>query len=279
METRTIETTSLDIETPPLFSIRWSAVIAGVAVGLGVNLLLLLLGATAGFAVYGVGQRPEGTTISLAAAVWNGFSMLISAFVGGYVAARASGLRRTADGLLHAVTSWGASMLFYAILTTTVAGNALSGAFGMAAATFTATGNPEASMAELLGGFERGDRPATIRMLRERFGLSEDQAARMADRALALRGENAGASPREATGAPGATTTPLTSEDVNVAARTATAASALLSAVILLSLASGLGGGMVGVHGSLKRSRPGPGGRRQVIRTHTDQGLPTAGAG
>ncbi len=263
METRTVETTNYDTDsTPPLFGIRWAAVIAGLAVGLGVHLLLLLIGAAAGFAVYGGGERPDGGSVSLAAAIWSSISLLVAAVIGGYVAARASGLRRNADGVLHAVASWGASMLCYALLTGTVAGNALTGAFGMAAASagVVSAQTSESSMSELLAGLERGDRVGSVRMLRERFGFTSEQAERLADRALATIG---------GTGSAGA------NANVNDAAQAASATSAWLSLVILLSLAAGAGGGLIGARGSLKRSRPGHY-RERVVSTHTGHHMPTA---
>lgn len=265
METRTVDTTNYDYDaTPPLFGIRWAAVIAGLAVGLGVHLLLLLIGAAAGFAVYGGGERPDGESVSFAAAIWNSISLLIAAVIGGYVAARASGLRRNADGVLHAVASWGASMLCYAVLTGTVAGNALTGAFGMAAASagVISSQTSESSMSELLAGLERGDRAASVRMLRERFGLPSEQAERLADRALAMTGGTGNSTEANA--------------NLNDAAQAASATSAWLSLVILLSLAAGAGGGLIGARGSLKRSRPGHH-RERVVSTQSSHHMPTAG--
>ena len=90
--------------------ISWSAVIAGLAVGVALQLLLLL----AGVAVGGLVVEPGSNTaqqMSASAAIWSGVSMLIAAFVGGYVASRSSGLRRKGDGVLHGVVSWAASTL------------------------------------------------------------------------------------------------------------------------------------------------------------------------
>lgn len=270
METRTSSAGLIESETAPIYSVSWGAVIAGLAVGLGVHLLFLLLGASAGLAVYGAGMRPEGETVSLAAAIWNGVSMLISALVGGYVAARACGLRRTSDGVLHALASWGITMLFFAVLTTSVAGNALSGAYGMAAASDLSRASPETTINQLIGSVERGDRAATIRLLRDRFGLNADQATSIADRALAMS--------RSGTAQGGATTEGRADDAISQAARGASAASIWLSLVVLLSLGAGVGGGVMGAHGNLNRSLPSDTARRRtVIRRHTREGLPTMG--
>ncbi|HEX7633684.1 MAG TPA: hypothetical protein VF427_00210, partial [Noviherbaspirillum sp.] len=72
-------------------AIRWGAVIAGVAVGLSVQLVLTLLGIATGLSTVNLSQ---GETVGTGPLLWAGFSMLVSAFVGGYVAARMSGLKR-----------------------------------------------------------------------------------------------------------------------------------------------------------------------------------------
>lgn len=264
METRTVETTSFDADSFRLCGIRWAAVLAGLAVGLGVHMLLMLIGAAAGLAVYGAGVFPDGRTVPLAAALWSSISLLVTAAIGGYVAARTSGLRRTADGVMHAIAAWGASVLFYALLTGVVAGSTPAGAFGMAAVStgITTTQSAETSMSELLVELERGDRDASVRLLRERFNLTPEQAERVADRGLSMFRTPGGSG-----------------SDANLsnAAQAASATSAWLSLIILLSLLAGAGGGMLGARGSLKRSRPGAGHYREHHVIHTpDHGIPTA---
>lgn len=267
-ETRTAEAPGIDVESNPLYSIRWSAIFAGLAVGLGVHLLLMLIGVSAGLAVFGAGERPEGQTISVAAAVWNTISMLISAFVGGYVAARSSGLRRTSDGMLHGVVSWGATVMVVAFLTGSVTGNALGSMFGFAsttAATQAASpGSPSVSIPELLSSIQRGDRAATVAMLQERFGMTAEQANRVADQAAMMVGQ--------AQTAPG-----TTSEQVTDTAQAATAASVWLAAAILLSLLSAAGGGLMGAHGAQRRATPVGMGKRHVTTRTVRREVPTAG--
>lgn len=270
METRTIETSTLDADRPPLYSIRWAAVFAGLAVGLGLHLVLLLIGIAAGLVVVGLGDQADGGEVSITiAAVWNSIILLVAALSGGYVAARASGLRRSADGVLHAVAAWGASMLCYALIAGSVAGSTLAGTFGMAPTPASvATGqSTESSMSELLTGLERGDRAGSVALLRDRFGLTAEQAERVADRALAMLG-GAGS--------------PESDTNLSDAAQVASVTSAWLSLIILLSLAAGAGGGLIGARGSLKRSRPGHYREHHVVRTHTSPGqdmpgMPTAG--
>lgn len=266
-ETRTAETPGIDVESNPLYSIRWSAIFAGLAVGLGVHLLLMLIGVSAGLAVFGAGERPEGQTISVAAAVWNTISMLVSAFVGGYVAARASGLRRTSDGMLHGVVSWGATVMVVAFLTGSVTGNALGGMFGLASTTAAtqaaAPGSPGVSIPELLTSIQSGDRAATVAMLQERFGMTPEQANRVADQAATMIGQGQ--------------TAPGMSEQVTDTAQAASAASVWLAAAILLSLLSAAGGGLMGAHGAQRRATPVGMGKRHVTTRTVRREVPTAG--
>jgi hypothetical protein len=266
METRTLETSSFDSAGAPLSGIRWAAVFAGLAVGLGVQLLLMLIGVAFGFAVYGAGGRPEGASLSVAAATWNTISLLIAALIGGFVAARASGLRRSVDGMLHGVVAWGAAMLFFAIVTGSLTGGAVSGLLGLTTPPTASAGADVSTMGDLLSGLERGDRSATVTVLRDRFGLSQAQAEQIADRALAM------------TAGPGVAP-PAASDDLNDAALTASAASAWLSVMILLSLAAGAGGGLLGARGARKRALPGHGhGEPRTVHTRTTQhDIPVAG--
>src|SRR4051812_13856075 len=90
------------IRRPYFSAISWGAIFAGVVVGLSINLLLNLLGIAAGLMSVDVASgRLPGANAPMWAAIWNGISMLIAAFAGGYVAARMSGLKRRSDGILH----------------------------------------------------------------------------------------------------------------------------------------------------------------------------------
>lgn len=261
-----METTGVETEHTPVYSgLRWGGVIAGFAVGVGIHLLLTLAGVAAGLAVYGAGARPEGSNISVAAVLWNTISMLIASFVGGYVAARSSGLRRSSDGLLQGVVSWGATVLFFAVVTGSFTGKAVTGLFGAATTATTAAvaSGADSTMAEFIASIERGDRGGAIGVLRNRLGMSADQAASTVDQMLAMRGE--AASP------------PVDSEAVSDAAQAASVASIWLSAAILLSLLAGAGGGVVGARGARQRSLPGSYGERRSLQSRVHQVPTTAG--
>src|SRR3569623_337318 len=112
----------------PLFpAVRWGAVLAGVAVGISTQLVLALLGIASGLSAIDVTQGENHS--ATAPLLWAGLSMLISAFIGAYVAARMSGLMRKVDGVLHGAVSLAVTTLLFAVLATSVSGSLLSGIF------------------------------------------------------------------------------------------------------------------------------------------------------
>lgn len=245
--TRTTTTTA-ELSRPPLETLRWSAIFAGLVVGIATNLVLLLLGAAAGLAVFSIGNT-SGSGVSMAAAVWNAICMVIAAFAGGYVAARTAGMRRNADGILHGVVAWGVTMLISAFFVTSVAGATLGALLG-------ATSPIERSAsAEIASKIDKGDREQAISVMRERLGLSSEQASRLVDQALALSGREESASPEGRVAA-------------EETLRTASMASGWLSGAILLSLFAAMGGGLYGAHGARRE------GRRHVTVTTTGPGVP-----
>ncbi|MES2538223.1 MAG: hypothetical protein V4632_20375 [Pseudomonadota bacterium] len=196
----------------PLFSaIRWGAVLAGVAVGVSVQLVLTLLGIATGLSATDVAS---GESVGAGPLIWAGFSMLIAALVGGYVAARMSGLRRKADGILHGVVSWAVTTLLFATLAGSAGGNMLSGIFSAAnqnIASSSAGGGggiadllrsqlgPNASPAALqtVQQYIRdGRRNDAISYMVGEMGVEQGRATTIVDQALILTGSPEQASPQ-----------------------------------------------------------------------------------
>lgn len=222
----------------PVRALRWGAIAAGLAVGIATNLFLVLLGAAAGLAMFGTGNEPGGNEIPIAVAIWNTVSMIAAAFAGGYVAARSAGMRRNSDGILHGVVAWGATLLISVFFLSSIAGATLGSMFGMNTAAVE-----RMTSSEIVGNIDQGNRQEAINMMRDRLGLTGEQASRMVDQALVLSGQANRAAPqnREAT---------------RDTLRTASVASGWLSGAIFLSLFAAIGGGLLGARGS-----------RRVVRT------------
>jgi hypothetical protein len=212
-----------------LSPISWPAIFASLAVGISVMLLLTLAGVAIGFTVVEPGaDLPRAITVG--AAVWQTISMLIAALVGGYVAARLSGLRRTADGVLHGAVSWGATTVLYAALATTALGTLTAGMFGLlapgtertAAAPSVATGDSEQAQRTLEG-----------------IGLNTEQARTIIDKL----------------NAPAAASTPAARQPAEEAADSVGTATGWLSATVLLSLVLSVIGGAMGPRGTRRVNR------------------------
>jgi hypothetical protein len=110
----------------PLPLVRWGSVFCGLAFGIALHLLLMVAGTALGLGLIDA----SAPVIGFGDFVWNAASMLVAAFFGGYVAARVSGMRRTADGLLHGAVAWGATTVLFAVLTLTSLGPAVDELFG-----------------------------------------------------------------------------------------------------------------------------------------------------
>jgi len=236
----------------PLFpSIRWGAVLAGVAVGISVQLVLTLLGIASGLSLTSVqtGEAP-GT----GAMVWAGISMLISALIGAYVAGRMSGLKRKTDGMLHGVVSWAVTTLLFVVLATSAGGSLLAGLFssvGQGASTMAQGGggvtamlnrqlgttiSPDA-MRTLQGHIAAGRRDQAIDYMSSNMGVQRDRASTVVDQALILSGSPEQASPAGRAAA-------------DRAIRGASVAAWVVFGAVALSLVLSLIGGLLGAMGA-----------------------------
>jgi hypothetical protein len=95
--------------------VRWSGVMAGMSVGIGTYVLLILIGTCAGLAALSVGGGAQ-IDVQGAALLWNLCSALAASIFGAALAARAADLRRHTDGILHGLVVWGVSVLVAALL-------------------------------------------------------------------------------------------------------------------------------------------------------------------
>lgn len=236
MQLEISDTSTTGVHRMPLSAIRWTAILAGLVVGVATHLLLMLLGTSIGLAAVDVGEDVGGATIPIAAGVWNTVSMVIAAFVGAYVAARSAGMRRASDGILHGVVSWGLTMLLTAFLATTAIGAIMGTFFSSPTARNAAAQNAPAA-AQAARSISEGDRAEAISSLQSRLGISSEQAGKLVDQALILSGREENASPAGR-------------ETAQNTLRTGAMASGWLTAAILLSLLAAIFGGWLGAKGT-----------------------------
>jgi hypothetical protein len=109
--------------------LSWGGVFAGVAVGFALQIVLLLIGAAAALPVFDPGHPAMPTSLAFVVGVWDVASMALAALVGGYIAARASGLRRTGDGVMHGAALWGTMTVLSAGLVLTESGGGFGGLY------------------------------------------------------------------------------------------------------------------------------------------------------
>ena len=234
---------------PLLSSIRWSAVIAGVAVGISVQLLLTLLGIASGLSMTSV---QEGEVPGAATLIWAGIALLLSGFVGAYVTGYMCGLKRRTDGMLHGVVSWSVTTLLFVMLATSAGGSLLSGVFSGVGSTSNAiaqggtAGVLRALINNEIGGevsnesirtlqqqLANGQRDQAIDYMGTNLGLRRDRASAIVDQTFILSGspERASVQGREA---------------ADRAIRNASLAAWLVFVAVVLSLALSLVGGALG---------------------------------
>ena len=158
--------------------VRWGAIFAGWAVGLATQLVLTLLGLAIGAWSIDLQDSEPAGGVPIGTGIWTGISMLISAFVGGYITARMSGSSLRSDGLYHGVVVWGVNWLVFAWLTTTAMATILGGVFSAFGATLQSFGQGattvvSAAASQLSGG---------------NFSLSMDDLRRQVESTLAATG-------------------------------------------------------------------------------------------
>ena len=187
-------------------TLRWGAILAGVAAGLSTQLLLAMLGLASGLSLT---QLSEGVAPGSSTLLWSILSLLVAAVVGSYVAGRVSGLSRKTDGILHGLVTWSVSTLLFVLMATSLGGTLISGIF-YDVGQGTATSNQAASSIGFVGMLNRqigsnlspqdfrvlqedilsGKRDTAISFLTTRSGLRTDKAAAIVDQALILSGQS-----------------------------------------------------------------------------------------
>lgn len=276
METQTFGSRTTE-KRAPFPWISWGAIFGGLASGLAVYLLLALLGLAAGLSAINPQSAEPVGKVPLMTGIWTSISLLLSAFAGGYVAARMSGLSRLADGLFHGLVAWGVSTLFFAFLVTTSIGSILGGAFsvlgqaskavaGGAAATaggVAGSSSAQTQLATLLKGsagggdisqksirnlqqqLQSGDRDGAINVMVNQMGFTQDRAEQMVDKGMALFGS----------------TQNLPEKGQQAASSAVSGLSKIswsLFIGVLLSMALSLVGGAIGSKATVKRRNPLP---------------------
>lgn len=140
---------SAAVPIPFVRRISWAAIIAGLAVALGIELLLSLLGIGIGAStIHAVsGESATASGLGIGSGIWFLMSTLIALFAGGWIAGRMAGMPRAIDGSLHGIIAWSLTTLATAYLLTTAVGGILGGATGLLGSALGAAGSGVAAVA------------------------------------------------------------------------------------------------------------------------------------
>lgn len=240
-------------------AVRWGAILAGVAVGISVQMVLTLLGIATGLTMT---EFNAGETVGRGPLLWAGFSILASAFVGGYVSARMSGLKRKIDGILHGAVSWAVTILIFLVLATSAGGLLLSGMFNTVASGGGSTLNgmggnlafgslfsnqtggttiDSATMRRIQQLIQSGQREEAIVAVMGAMSIDRGRAGAIVDQALILSGSQEKASPQA-------------KATIDAAKRSVGNAAWAAFITLALSMALSIIGGMVGAVTSQRRT-------------------------
>lgn len=136
-----------DIRTIAINDINWGAVLAGVAIGLILQLLLNMLGLGFGLATLdpGTSDNPSAAGFGIGAAIWWVLSALFASYTGGWIAGRLAGKPKESTAGLHGVTSWAVTSLIVIYMLSSAVSSVVGGAFG-------ALGGAASGIARTAGG-------------------------------------------------------------------------------------------------------------------------------
>ena len=284
------QTTPVAVPTAGLRRISWGAVLAGAVFVIAVQVSLSLLGLGIGLSTVdpAAGDVPQATSFGLGAGIWWVVSNLIALVIGGYVAARLSGMPLRGDGIIHGLLTWAVTLLITIYLLTTSVGTIVGGAFNAVGNTLSTLGQgvaeavPQAldvagmspeqiqqQAEELLRPEQPGQlsaeqaRGELVDALRQMVTGSEQEAAQARERATTLIAQQAGISPEQANQRLEQLTAEVQRRADQAAAQATEAADATASAAssasiwafvaFVLGAAAGALGGAMGTRNRLER--------------------------
>jgi len=127
----------VDVAQVPLRdSIRWGPILAGLVTALATLLFLTVIGVALGLSALGGDNNPQNNnpqTWGTAAGIWGGLTLLVSFFLGGWMAGRTAVAPLESNGVINGFVTGAATLLLLVWLATT----AITGALGFFASTIS----------------------------------------------------------------------------------------------------------------------------------------------
>ena len=110
----------------------WGAILAGAVTALVVQMILAMIGVSAGLtsvSAASAGDNPTAGTLSLGAGLWWAFSGIFASAAGGFLAGRLSGTPTGRVAGYHGLTAWAVTTLVVVYLMSSALGSLVGGAF------------------------------------------------------------------------------------------------------------------------------------------------------
>jgi len=157
--------------------ISWSAIVAGTALGWALFSLIGLIGAAIGLAKFDPYSTNPANGLGAGSGIVGVIALLVSSFLGAYLAVRIAGDRRRSEALLHGALCWAFSLLIGGML-------ALGAARTAAQSAATVASGPRAQA--------RAERETNARRNTGPTQVDRDRAADATDTAAKTTGAAAG---------------------------------------------------------------------------------------
>lgn len=123
--------------------LSWGAAFAGVVIAVAVQLVLGILGTGIGLSMVDPveGTTPGATGFGIGAGIYWLITTILALGLGGYAAARVSGVTERFDALVHGLVVWGVTLILTLYLLTSAVGGIIGGAFRTVGAVAGAAGS------------------------------------------------------------------------------------------------------------------------------------------
>ncbi len=164
--------------------VSWGAILAGSVVAIVTQIMLSLLGLAIGLATINPATEtnPLGG-LGTGTGIWLAVSTIIAFLIGGYVAARLSGLPRRQDGIWHGIVTWGFVSLLTLYLMTSAVGQLFNTATGLVGRGLTVLSGAAPAIEQRLP--ERVNVPSPGQIQQQLPNVTPQQAQQMAQQAAA----------------------------------------------------------------------------------------------
>ena len=136
-------------QNPSRSSVSWGAILVGTTAGLALYVLLMMLVAGLGLAIYSpaTSENPVAN-LSVGALIIHSICVIVALLLGGWVAGRFTSVRTRGTAWLHGFSVWCAATVGGVLLTTLGAGSMLGGLSNMAGSGVSAAGQTVAGAAD-----------------------------------------------------------------------------------------------------------------------------------